>query len=170
MPHRRFIVRPPRYGTAGADGGMAVFDHEFVPEGTTSAKPLPAVELGALVPGGLAPAILAVVERGVAHRPALAADLAGEVELSTAGDYPPVRIRFAPLRVLVEDGPAADPDLRITGSLPDLVSLMVAPLLAGVPSPMQARGRAAIGLVALRRVRIEGRIRLTRRFLGLIKV
>jgi hypothetical protein len=134
------------------------------------ASPAPRIELGALVEGGLAPAILAVVERGITHRPALAATLDAEVELSTGGDYPPVRIRFGPDRVLIEDGPAADPDLRITGSLPDLVSLMVAPLVGGVPSPMQPRGRAALGMVARRRVRVEGRIGLMRRFLGLIKV
>jgi hypothetical protein len=130
----------------------------------------PQIELGSVVQGGLAPAILAVVERGIAHRPALAASIDAEVELSTAGDYPPVRIVFGRRRVLVEDGPAAAPDLRITGSLPDLVSLMVTPLVRGVPSPVQARGRAALGLVALRRVRVEGRIGLMRRFLGLIRV
>jgi hypothetical protein len=130
----------------------------------------PAVELGDLTEGGLAPAILAVVERGIARRPALAASIDAEVELSTAGDYPPVRILFRGPRVLVEDGPAASPDLRITGSLPDLVSLMVAPLVGGLPSPLQARGRAALGMVALRRVRVEGRVRLMRRFLGLIQI
>jgi hypothetical protein len=128
------------------------------------------VELGDLMEGGLAPAILAVVERGIARRPELAANLEAEVELSTAGDYPPVRIVFGGQRVLVEDGPATSPDLRIIGSLSDLVSLMVSPLVGGVPSPLQARGRAALGMVALRRVRVEGRVRLMRRFLGLIQI
>jgi hypothetical protein len=130
----------------------------------------PAVELGELTQGGLAPAILAVVERGIARRPTLAAGLEAEVELSTAGDYPPIRILFRGPSVLVEDGPAAAPDLRITGSLPDLVSLMVAPLVGGLPSPLQARGRTALGMVALRRVKVEGRVRLMRRFLGLIQI
>lgn len=139
-------------------------------ERPTPADGPPRPRLGSLTEGGLAPVILAVVERGIAHRPALAASIDGEVELSTAGEHPPVRIRFGPRGVLVEDGAASDPDLRITGSLPDLVSLMVAPLVGGVPSPIQTRGRAALGLVALRRVRVEGRIGLMRRFLGLIKV
>ena len=128
------------------------------------------VVLGEMVEGGLAPAILAVIERGVRHRPALAAALRGEVELSSGGDYPPVRILFGPEQVLVADGAAETPDLRITGSLPDLVSLMVAPLVGGVPSPVNARGRAALGLVAFRRVRIQGRFGLMRRFLALIRV
>lgn len=136
----------------------------------TRERTTPAVELGDITQGGLAPAILAVIERGIARRPSLAASIEAEVELSTGGDYPPVRILFEHPRVLVEDGPAASPDLRITGSLGDLVSLMVAPLVRGVPSPLQARGRAALGMVALRRVRVEGRIRLMRRFLGLIRI
>jgi hypothetical protein len=132
--------------------------------------PPPEVELGELVPGGLAPAILAVVERGILHRPEVAARLEAVVELSTAGDYPPVRIFFGARHVVVEDGAVAEPDLRITGSLPDLVSLMVAPLMRGVPSPLESRGRAALGLVAQRRVRVEGRLGLMRTFLGLIRV
>lgn len=129
----------------------------------------PLVRLGTLVEGGLAPAFLAVVERGVYHRPALASTLVAEIELST-GDHPPVRIVFGERLVLVEDGAAVSPDLRISGSLPDLVSLMVAPLLRGVPSPIRPRGRAALGLLAAGRVRFEGRISLTRQFLTLIRI
>jgi hypothetical protein len=130
----------------------------------------PRVSLGTLAPGGLAPAILAIVERGTHHRPAVARRLRGEVELSTGGDYPPVRIVFEDGHVLIEDGPGQAPDLRISGELPDLISLMVAPLLGGVPTPVNARGRAALGKVARRRVRIDGGITLTRRFLQLIRV
>ncbi len=135
-----------------------------------AAEPQPEIRLGALVPGGLAPAILAMVERGAHHRPAVAQRLRGEVELSTGGDYPPVRIVFSEGAVLVEDGPGQSPDLRISGELPDLVSLMVAPTVGGVPSPVNARGRAALGKVARRRVRFDGGIALTRRFLQLIRV
>lgn len=127
------------------------------------------MQLGVLLEGGLAPAILAVIERGVHRRPALAAELQAEVELATP-DHPPVRIVFDALVVLVEDGPAASPDLRISGTLPDLISLMVAPLLGGIPSPIRPRGRAALGLLAARRVRFAGSISLTRRFLNLIRI
>jgi hypothetical protein len=71
--------------------------------------------------------------------------------------------------VLVEDGEAVAPDLRVHGALPDLVSLLVAPLLGGLPSPINARGRAALGKVALGHVRIEGRLALVRRLLRLIR-
>jgi len=86
----------------------------------------PQVRLGALLEGGLAPAIMAIVERGAQKRPALARSLR-------------------------------------------LVHLMVIPLVAGIPSPINTRGRAALGMVAGGRVRIEGRLGLMRRFLTLIR-
>jgi ubiquinone biosynthesis protein UbiJ len=130
----------------------------------------PRVRLGMLVDGGLAPAILAVVERGVQQRPALAGTFAGVIELDMEEGGAPVRIVFGEDQVLAEDGPAAAPDLRIAGTMSDLTSLMVAPLVRGVPSPMRARGRAALGMVALGRVRVTGRLSLMRRFLNLIRI
>jgi hypothetical protein len=72
--------------------------------------------------------------------------------------------------VLVEDGPARAPALRISGALPDLVALLVAPLLGGVPSPIDPRGRAALGMFASRRVRIQGRVGLMRSFLAVVRL
>ena len=135
----------------------------------TTPRP-PHVRLGELEEGGLAPAILAIVERGVRRRPALASSLLAEVEFDFEERYPPVRVVFGDRLVLVEDGPAEVPDLRIKGSLPDLISMMVAPLLGGVPSPINPRGRAALGMVALGRVRLEGRIGLMRRVLAVIRI
>ena len=130
----------------------------------------PTVELGALSQGGLAPAIFAIVDRGVRSRPELANDLRAEVELDLGDPYPAVRVRFDHPSVLVEDGPARAPDLRISGELPDLVSLMVAPRIGGIPNPIDRRGRAAIGMVALGRVRVDGKLALLRRFLSVISV
>jgi hypothetical protein len=130
----------------------------------------PQVRLGTIAEGGLAPAILAIVERGVRRRPALANALVAEIELAMDEEYPPVRIVFGERLVLVEDGPGVAPDIRVEGSLPDLISLMVTPLVGGVPNPIDARGRAALGKVALGRVRVEGRISVMRRLLGVIRV
>ncbi len=130
----------------------------------------PPVQLGTLLDGGLAPAIMAIVERGVRRRPALAAGLRAEVELAMKEDYPPVRVLFTEHGVLVEDGPASAPDLRIEGELPDLVKLLVAPTLGGLPNPAAARGRAALGMVALRRVRVSGRLGLLRRWLAVVRI
>jgi hypothetical protein len=130
----------------------------------------PHVKLGRIERGGLAPAILAIVERGVRRRPALAQDIEAEVQLEFQEGYPPVRVQFGQSSVLVEDGPAVAPDLRVKGALPDLISLMVTPLLGGLPNPINARGRATLGMVALRRVRFEGRLGLVRRLIRVIRV
>jgi hypothetical protein len=131
---------------------------------------VPEVRLGALADGGLAPAIMAIVERGVTRRPAQARALRIEVELRMEESYPPVRIVFGPDFVLVEDGPAAAPALRISGALSDMVALLVAPLLGGVPNPMDPRGRAALAMFASGRVRIQGGLGLMRSFLGVVRL
>lgn len=128
------------------------------------------VRLGDLRAGGLAPAVMAIIDRGVRRRPDLASTLNVEVELSFQEQHPPVRIRFGPDGVLVEDGPASAPDLRIEGQLGDHIALMVAPVVGGLPSVFDARGRAALGMVASRRVKIRGSLGLLRRFLGVIHV
>ena len=130
----------------------------------------PQVRLGKLIEGGLAPAIMAIVERGVRRRPALASGVRAEIQLDFEEDYPPVRVVFGERLVLVEDGPGVAPDLRVEGTLPDLISLMVTPLLGGLPNPINARGRAALGMVAVGRVRIEGRIGLMRQLIRVIRV
>jgi hypothetical protein len=122
------------------------------------------------VDGGVAPAIMAIVDRGVSQRPHLAGGMDAEIELDMGTRYPRVRIVFESGAVLVEDAEAEQPDLKISGQLPDLVSLMVMPLVRGVPNPIDRRGRAALGLVALRRVRVEGKLGLLRRFLGVIQL
>ena len=128
------------------------------------------VRLGALSHGGIAPAIMAIVERGVRRRPALANRLRAEVQIDFDEGYPPVRIVFGEQIVLVQDGAGVAPDLRIAGALPDLIHMMVTPLLGGVPSPINAHGRAALGMIAVGRVRITGRLALMRRLLSVIRL
>jgi acetyl esterase/lipase len=128
------------------------------------------VRLGSLSEGGLAPAILAIVERGVSRRPVLASGVRAKVQLDFDEGYPPVQVVFAEQHVLVEDGSATAPDLRVAGALPDLVSLMMTPHVGGLPNPIAARGRAALGMVVFRRVRIQGRLRLLRRLLRVTAV
>jgi hypothetical protein len=130
----------------------------------------PPVNLGALAERGLAPAVFAMVERGAQRRPALARSLRCEVELNFDEDYPPVRVAFAGSRILVEDGNAVAPDLRVFGAMGDLVHITTAPLIAGLPSPIARRGRAVLADVAGGRVRIEGRIGLLRRLAKLIRI
>ncbi|HWF54725.1 MAG TPA: hypothetical protein VG223_08865 [Solirubrobacteraceae bacterium] len=127
------------------------------------------MRLGELREGGLAPAVAAIVERGVRRRPAHAAAVIAVVELRVQGPYPPVRVTFQGAEITVEDGPASAADIRIEGELTDLISMMVAPTVGGLPSPMNARGRVALGMVASRRVRVRGRVGLMRRLLAIVK-
>jgi len=128
------------------------------------------VELGQHLPGGLSPAILAIIERGIQRRPTAAAGLRAEIELNLQDQYPPVRIWFGEDRVLVEDRAVDQPDLRVTGALSDLVGLMVAPTLGGLPNPIDRRGRAVLAMLAGRRIRIEGRMALMRQLLALLRI
>src|SRR5260370_33735104 len=130
----------------------------------------PRADPGPIMAGGLAPGIMAIVDRGVQRRPGRASRLRAEIELNLADAYPPVRINFGGDHVLVEDGPGAAPDLRVTGELPDLVGLMVAPLLGGLPSPIDRRGWTALGMLAGRRGRVQGRITLMRQLLSVMRI
>jgi hypothetical protein len=130
----------------------------------------PQVRLGAIVTGGVAPAIMAIIERGVRRRPALANTIQAEIEINLGEGYPPIRIAFGERVVLVEDGSAVAPELKVNGALPDLISLLITPTVGGLPSPINARGRAALGMVAVGRVRIEGRLGLMRRLLAVIRI
>jgi hypothetical protein len=126
------------------------------------------VRLGALAENGIAPAIFALVEHGVGKRPALAAQIAGEVELRFAEGYPPVRIGFGGDEILVQDGGAGDADLVVSGTMPDIVHLTATKLVGGVPSPTSGRGRAALARMARGRVKVEGDRALARKLLRIL--
>jgi len=130
----------------------------------------PPVRLGALADDGIAPSIYALVLRGVQRRPEVAAGARGEVELRFAEGYAPIRISFGDGEVVVEDGASPDPDLVVSGALPDVVHLTTAPLVGGVPNPVNARGRSALARMARGRVRVDGDRALGRRLLRLLEL
>ena len=131
----------------------------------TEARPL---RLGAVADDGIAASIYALVERGINRRPALAREIRGEIELRFEEDLSPVRLVFELEAVTVEDGPARQPDLVISGRLPHVVALATAPLVGGVPNPVNRRGRAALARMANRRVRVVGDRALGRKLLRLL--
>jgi hypothetical protein len=150
----------------GIDAGLAPR-----PEARRSGQLPPRVELGQLLDSGLAPALAAIVERAVRRRPDRANRLELEIEVKVTGPYPPTRVSFTPGRVVVEDGPAQAPSLKIEGALPDLVSLLSVPIgFAGLPNPITPRGRAVLTKVATGRVRFEGSLALRREILALLRI
>lgn len=132
------------------------------------------VELGHLEPNGIAPSLFAMVERGVALRAALARSMHGTVEIRFSQRFAAVRIAFTDDGVLVEDvrdrRSADQPDVAISGSLPDVVQLVSVPLIGGVPKPTGARGRAALASVTSGRVKVEGSRQLARRLVQLLQI
>jgi hypothetical protein len=111
------------------------------------------VNLGSVADGSVAPAIRAIVERGVQRRPELAAE-PGRIRLRFQEGWPAVRIVLGD-RVVVCDNETAPADVEISATLPDLVTLLTTPLAKGIPNPIRREGRAAIGLLR-GRVEIDG--------------
>ena len=134
----------------------------------------PRVRLGNLEANGIAPSVLALVERGAQRRPAVARELRGNVEMRFDEGYAPVWLSFGSGGVVVEDGPADsdgfEPDLVIRGPLPEFVHLVAAPFVGAVPRITDARARRAVAGVARGRVKLEGSQRLGRQLLKLLRI
>lgn len=128
------------------------------------------VRLGRLAEGGIAPSLFALVERGARLRSELARSLRGQVELRFTEVGVPVTISFEASDILVEDGPATQAALVVSGRLADVVLLTSVPLLRGVPRPTNPRGRRALRRLANKQVRMEGSLVLGRRLLELLSV
>ncbi len=132
----------------------------------------PEVKLGAIAANGISASMFGLIERGTAKRPRIAKGMRGTVELRFKEDFAPVRVTFGAAEVLIEDGSddGERPDLVIRGSLPDIVQLTAAPLFGGLPTPTNARGRAALSRMAGGRVKIEGSPLLARRLMKLLEI
>jgi hypothetical protein len=81
-----------------------------------------------------------------------------------------VRIEGRDGAIEVGDCPGGAADLEIRAALPDLVVLVSAPLAAGIPTPTDARGRAALARLADGRVQLRGSVVLGRRLLRLLQI
>ena len=123
------------------------------------------VKLGTLGDASIAATVYAIVDRAVAKRPEVVEELAGtDVRFELGDAYWPVRVRFGRHEVEVADDDESAPvDLVIHGSLPDLQTLLVAPLTKGVP-----RSRAALARLADGRVALDGPLGLGRAVLRLL--
>jgi hypothetical protein len=129
----------------------------------------PHVRLGQTGPDSIAPALFALLERGVARERDLAVATRGIVVLRFSEGYAPVRIAFAGGDVVVEDGDHGA-DVAIEGRLPDVVALTRARLLGRIPNPASRTGRAALARLADGRVRVQGDRPLGRVLLRLMAI
>ena len=172
-----------RTAAAAKENGAAAAEKKTKPATPRRKPALPEVKLGEVAGNGISAAMFGLIERGAHKRPRIAKGLRGTVELRFKEDFAPVRVTFRAKDVVIEDvvEPAEDapkrrrkrsnpPDLVISGALPDVVQLASAPLVGGLPTPTNARGRAALARVAGGRVRIEGNPLLARRLLKLLEI
>lgn len=134
----------------------------------------PAVSLGELGEDSIAASIFALVGRGAELRPELAAEMRGSVLLRFEEGYAPVRIDFRGDQIEVADVDGADADrahdLEVRGRLPDVITLMAAPLAGGLPRPTHPRGRQALARLADGRVDLDGPLNLGRKLVQLLSV
>jgi hypothetical protein len=130
----------------------------------------PAIRLGSTLRGGLAPSIYALVERGVLKRPEHAGTVRGRVQLRFHDEYPPVAMVFGSERIEIYDGETEEPNLTVTAGLADVVLLTTAPLRMGMPSPVNARGRAVLQKMARGQIRLSGDLGLARAMLTLMRI
>jgi hypothetical protein len=133
-------------------------------------SPAPAIRLGRTLRGGIAPSIYALVERGVLMRPQQAGMVHGRVQLRFRADHPPVAMRFEGGQIEVFDGEIEKPNLTVTAGLADVVLLTTAPLRMGMPSPVNARGRAVLQKMASGQIRLSGSLALARSMLELMRI
>ena len=127
------------------------------------------VRLGPTGPDSIAPALFALLERGVERHQQLAAAARGTIVLRFDEGYAPVRIAFAGGDVVVEDGDDGA-NVAIAGRLPDVIALTRARLVGRIPNPASRAGRAALARLADGRVRVEGDRPLGRVLLRLMAI
>ena len=130
----------------------------------------PAICLGRTLRGGIAPSIYALAERGVLLRPQQAAVVHGRVQLRFRDVHPPVGMVFDSGRIEVFDGEVDRANLTVTAGLADVVLLTTAPLSMGLPSPVNARGRAVLQKMARGEIRLRGDLSLARAMLELMRI
>jgi ubiquinone biosynthesis protein UbiJ len=127
---------------------------------------MPEVKLGSFGEASIAATVFALVDRAASHRPEVVAELEGKVvTLCLGAAYHPVRVRFGRDEVIVDDDVDGVADLVVRGTLPDLQTLLTAPLTKGVP-----RSRAALARLADGRVQLDGPTAVGRRLLRLLSV
>jgi hypothetical protein len=109
-------------------------------------------------PDGLARMLAGLIEANLARHPerrSLLADAVFELVAPDAGVSATIRIEAGRVRVAPGSG-AGDAHVCVLASSRDLLMLAASPLRAGLPDPLAAEGRAVLGRVLRRRIRIDG--------------
>jgi hypothetical protein len=112
-------------------------------------------------PNGLADLVGRLIEANLEAEPERRRLLrAGVIELSASDAQMQATIGLSTDGVTVSNGPAGPrPHLRVVADAYDLVQLAGAPLRFGFPDAFDAQGRAVLGRIARRHVRVSGMFR-----------
>ncbi len=129
-----------------------------------------AVSLGPTAENSIAAAIFAMVDRSVALRPEVAAELDGRIRLVFDEGFHAVVVDASEPGIVVGDDDGQPVEAEIAAPLADHVALITTPLARGIPSPFRREGRAALGRLAGGHVRIGGRRALALKFLQLLSI
>jgi hypothetical protein len=122
-------------------------------------------------PSGLASMVADLIEQNLARDPTRRALLRPSVAVLHAPDADvTVYLRIERGGVRVGDGDVPDAHLRIRSDSGRLLDLTTAPLRAGLPDPLQPEGRAIVGDLVRRRIRIRGLLRHPVRLARLTKL
>lgn len=122
-------------------------------------------------PSGLASMVADLIEQNLARDPTRTALLRRSVAVLDALDADvTVFLRIERDGVRVGDGDVPDAHLRIRSDSGRLLDLTTAPLRAGLPDPLQPEGRAIVGDLVRRRIRIRGLLRHPVRLARLTKL
>jgi hypothetical protein len=108
-------------------------------------------------PSGLASMIADLIDQNLARDPTRTALLRRSVAVLDAPDADvTVFLRIERGDVRVGDGDVADAHVRIRSDSGRLLDLTTAPLRGGLPDPLRPEGRAIVGDLLRRRIRIRG--------------
>lgn len=122
-------------------------------------------------PSGLASMVADLIEQNLARDPTRRGLLRRSVAVLEAPDADvTVFLRIERDGVRVGDGDVPDAHLRIRSDSGRLLDLTTAPLRRGLPDPFRPEGRAILGGLLRRRIRIRGLLRHPRRLVRLTKL
>ena len=122
-------------------------------------------------PSGLASMVADLIEQNLARDPTRTALLRWSVAVLDAPDADvTVFLRIERDGVRVGNGDVPDAHLRIRSDSGRLLDLTTVPLRAGLPDPLRPEGRAIIGDLLRRRIRIRGLLRHPLRLVRLTKL
>lgn len=122
-------------------------------------------------PSGLASMVADLIGQNLARDPTRRALLRRSVAVLDAPDADvTVFLRIERGDVRVGDGDVPDAHLRIRSDSGRLLDLTTVPLRAGLPDPLRPEGRAIVGDLLRRRIRIRGLLRHPLRLVRLTKL